>query len=457
MILTFLKRLFSLPAIIDENPVRARLMLYILGLQWLAVGVGWLIALAVRTTPMWLEVVVGTVVTLVTHALFYTGRLRAAQYMLTLSVWAALSLVVFLNNGVMVAANVGYFVVLVIASLLVDEKTTLGLMAASMVVIVGGLYITVDGVTRTGPPDQFQAINSLASVCALLIVTALVLLAARLMQDAVTRLNVELIERRRFETSLRQSREKMDQAYRVKSEFLITLGQELRAPLATLTATSAALVAQAQAAGQMTHSASLNEIHAISTRLSGILQDVHDLSNLEAGRWPVQIGSVLLAEVIADLEREYVPLLANSGNQLVIQNAASLAEIRSDAAVLRHAAGKLLRYANRATQTGPITLTVSTPRLDGALWLHLRVHYTNVGLSPEQLAQLFRPFASAEAALADPQGDSGLGLAISRSLCRTLQGDVALDISSALENPPAPEGSAEQGMAFIMRVPLDAS
>jgi CheY-like chemotaxis protein/anti-sigma regulatory factor (Ser/Thr protein kinase) len=173
------------------------------------------------------------------------------------------------------------------------------------------------------------------------------------------------------------------------------------------------------------------------------INDLLDLSKLEAGKMDLYLETFDVAGLVKDIAAVISPLAAKNANRLDVRCPDPIGTMRADLTKVRQAVFNLLSNACKFTDRGTITLAVTRERLDGRDGLVFSVHDTGIGMTPEQLAKLFEAFSQADAATTRKYGGTGLGLALSRRLCRMMGGDVTV------------ESEVGRGSTFTIRLPAE--
>ncbi len=241
----------------------------------------------------------------------------------------------------------------------------------------------------------------------------------------------ELIkEIERHQSTLRALTVAKDDAERAngaKSEFLAKMSHELRTPLNAVLGYSEILLEDAELDGRGEQIADLQKISAAGKHLLAMVNDILDISKIEAGKMALHLENVSLDDLIDEVESTARPLATKNTNSFVVERDGELGVVRADATKLRQAVFNLLSNAAKFTQNGQITLTVTRSNRDGADWVQIAISDTGIGISPEQLQVLFNNFSQASSKIAAVYGGTGLGLSLSQNLCRLMGGRIEVE------------------------------
>ncbi len=243
--------------------------------------------------------------------------------------------------------------------------------------------------------------------------------------------------------SLRLAKDLAEQANRTKSAFLANMSHELRTPLNAILGYSEMLVEECEDADNHGPLDELNKINTAGKHLLSIINDVLDLSKIEAGRIELAIGAFDFRDVIDDIVGTVEPIARKNSNRLVVVAPDSL-PVESDQTKARQVLLNLLGNACKFTEAGTITVSAKMNASSGSELLEVDVEDTGIGIDPDQAEMLFEPFVQADASTTRKYGGTGLGLAISRRYCRLVGGDL-----TAKSVPGV-------GSTFSMRVPSRA-
>jgi signal transduction histidine kinase len=185
----------------------------------------------------------------------------------------------------------------------------------------------------------------------------------------------------------------------------------------------------------------LKKINAAGKHLLELINAVLDLSKIEAGKMELYLESFDVAGLVRDIAAVIQPLAAKNANRLEVRCPDAIGTMRADLTKVRQALFNLLSNACKFTERGTVSLAVTREATDGQDWMVFSVSDTGIGMTPEQLAKLFAAFSQADAATTRKYGGTGLGLALSRKLCRMMGGDVTV------------ASEAGRGSTFTIRLP----
>jgi signal transduction histidine kinase len=227
-----------------------------------------------------------------------------------------------------------------------------------------------------------------------------------------------------------------------KSRFLANMSHELRTPLNAIIGYSEMLQEEAQDRGDATFVKDLLKINGSGKHLLGLINDVLDLSKIEAGRMDLIAERMPVSDVIEQIVLVAGPLAMKKQNRMVVEAEGVVGTLNTDVTKVRQVVLNLLANAAKFTEKGTITLSVHAADLGP---ITFAVKDTGIGMTAEQLGRLFEEFSQAEADTSRKYGGTGLGLALSRKLAQMLGGEVAV------------ESRVGAGSTFTFVVPREAS
>jgi signal transduction histidine kinase/DNA-binding response OmpR family regulator len=234
------------------------------------------------------------------------------------------------------------------------------------------------------------------------------------------------IQNARLFQEIGEKSKQLEVANRHKSEFLANMSHELRTPLNAIIGYSEMLQEEAADLGTEGFVPDLKKINAAGRHLLELINAVLDLSKIEAGKMELYLERFDLPDVLTDIAAVIQPLAEKNGNRLEVRYEPSVGSMRADLTKLRQALFNLLSNACKFTDHGTVTLAVTREVTEGGDWVRFDVSDTGIGMTAEQLSRLFQEFSQADATTTRRYGGTGLGLALSRRLCRMMGGDVTV-------------------------------
>ena len=241
----------------------------------------------------------------------------------------------------------------------------------------------------------------------------------------------DVTERKQAEADLQNAKDAAEESQRAaetanqtKSLFLASMSHELRTPLNAIIGYSEILQEEAESLGQQSLLPDLQKIHDAGRHLLRLINDILDLSKIEAGKMELFLETFDVADMIQDVATTIRPLLEKRGNTLRLRCDENIGPMRADLTKVRQTLFNLLTNANKFTEHGPITLDVARESAPEDTII-IKVIDSGIGMSPEQVAKLFQAFTQADASTTRKYGGTGLGLAITRHFCQMMGGDVS--------------------------------
>jgi signal transduction histidine kinase len=225
---------------------------------------------------------------------------------------------------------------------------------------------------------------------------------------------------------LQLSQQQVEAATRAKSEFLANMSHELRTPLNAITLYSELLEEIAAEEGRDDEVQDLIKIQASSKHLLGLINGILDLSKIEAGKMELDAETFPVAPMVEELVGSIDAVIRKNGNDLEMTIAPDVGVIHADLTKTRQILFNLLSNAAKFTISGRISLKVDRTTQDGIAGVQFAVSDTGIGMTVDQQARLFRPFAQGDMTITRKYGGTGLGLALVWRFCDLMGGRVSV-------------------------------
>ena len=185
----------------------------------------------------------------------------------------------------------------------------------------------------------------------------------------------------------------------------------------------------------------LDRVLGAGRHLLALINDILNLSKIEAGRMELHLETFPLVPLIKDVAKTIEPMATKNSNRLVVGCASDLGTVHADQTRFRQALLNLLSNANKFTEKGSVTVAAQPQRLDGREWIRIDVTDTGIGMTQQQMGRLFQEFSQADSLTTRKYGGTGLGLAISKRFCQMMGGDITV------------ESEPGRGSTFTIRLP----
>jgi signal transduction histidine kinase/CheY-like chemotaxis protein len=237
--------------------------------------------------------------------------------------------------------------------------------------------------------------------------------------------SVAAIQNANLFAEVEEKSRQLEMASQHKTQFLANMSHELRTPLNAIIGLTEMMYTNAARFGTEKAAEPLRRVNRAGTHLLGLINQVLDLSKIEAGKLELSPESVSVAPLVDEVIGTARQLAEQNKNRLVVECQESLAPLTVDPMRLRQILLNLLSNACKFTKQGEVALRVRK-YVDGRNWIEFAVSDTGIGMTPEQQAKLFEEFTQADSSTARKYGGTGLGLAITRKLARMMGGDVTL-------------------------------
>ena len=243
--------------------------------------------------------------------------------------------------------------------------------------------------------------------------------------------NITEIKKREAELAemvdhLTVARDQAMEATRAKSRFLANMSHELRTPLNAVIGITEMLEEDARDDRQDDYIEPLGRVTSAGRHLLNLINDILDLSKVEAGQIEFHCEDIDVGGLTAELAATSRPLADRNSNRLTVHCSDNVGVMRSDATRVRQVVLNLLSNACKFTREGEVSLSVERHTAEGRDWIQFEVGDTGIGMTPEQQSKVFEEFSQADSSTTREYGGTGLGLAISRRLCQMMGGDIKL-------------------------------
>ncbi len=302
------------------------------------------------------------------------------------------------------------------------------------------LYNVVGHPASTMPVSAMQSLGLVSTIATSIYVAMMALFYANALAAQVE-LGAEMRAHMAKAADLRSAVAEAERAGAAKSDFLAKISHELRTPLNAVIGYSEMLMEDMSAAEETEAIADVKKIHGAGHFLLKLVNEVLDLSKIEAGKMEVNVEPVDLQALLERVGERHRPLARQNNLDLVVSCDPALGVIATDSAKLENALGELIDNAIKFTREGGVTLVGERVRGAKGDEVAISVRDTGVGIAPERFGSLFEQFNLAGDTSASKYGGTGLGLALGQKISRLLGGDLAV------------ESQLNVGSCFTIRIP----
>ncbi|MBV8752046.1 MAG: GAF domain-containing protein [Hyphomicrobiales bacterium] len=253
--------------------------------------------------------------------------------------------------------------------------------------------------------------------------------------------SVLAIQNARLFREIEEKGRELAEASKHKSQFLANMSHELRTPLNAIIGVTEMLREDAGDLKREDEIEPLDRVLRAARHLLGLINDILDLSKVEAGKMEIHIEEFAIAPLVDDAVKTIETQAAKNNNRLVVNCNPEIGVMRADQTRVRQALLNLLSNANKFTERGTVTIDAQRHREAGRDWITMAVSDTGIGMTPEQVGKLFQEFSQADSSTTRKYGGTGLGLAISRRFCQLMDGDITV------------KSELGRGSTFTIRLP----
>jgi len=254
-------------------------------------------------------------------------------------------------------------------------------------------------------------------------------------------LEQEVFQRKQTQEELLSAKHAAEDANRAKSTFLANMSHELRTPLNAIIGYSEMLEEETRDSGKIENVQDLKKIQSAGKHLLSLINDVLDLSKIEAGKMGLHLETFEVSQVIEEMVTTLQSAAAKNANSIHVHLAEDVSVMKADITKVRQILFNLLSNACKFTDHGTISVNVEQIKSEDRDWIQFQVRDTGIGISAKQKENLFQEFAQADASIARKYGGTGLGLAITHRFVQLMKGQINV------------ESEPGQGAIFTVQLP----
>ena len=299
-------------------------------------------------------------------------------------------------------------------------------MFATNLAIFSSFYLYGYSIKNDLPIAAMQGLGLVSTIAASIYVAMMALYYAKI-QASQTELEGEMRQHMATASALRLATEEAERAGAAKAEFLAKMSHELRTPLNAVIGYSQILLEDAEYEGDSESTADLTKIHNAGQHLLKLVNEVLDLSKIEAGKMELDLEETDLAELLGGIVHAARPAAKKHGNEILCTIAPNLGTAPCDASKFRNMTGQLLDNAVKFTHNGKVELVAERQLGRSSDDLVIHIVDTGIGIASDQIANLFEKFTVADDSSTSKYGGTGLGLALSQKLCKLMGGEIFVE------------------------------
>jgi signal transduction histidine kinase len=308
--------------------------------------------------------------------------------------------------------------------------------------IFAGLYLYGYHPIKTDiPMAAVQGLGLISTIAAAIYVAMMALYYAKV-QTSQGELESEMRQHMATASALRLATVETERAGAAKAEFLAKMSHELRTPLNAVIGYSQILIEDAEDEGDAESVEDLGKILVAGQHLLKLVNEILDLSKIEAGKMQLDLQQTVLADLLAEIATKAEPAALKKSNTIFCKIDPKLGDPFCDATKLRNVLAQLIDNAVKFTEHGSIELVAERLTDDASDELVVHVIDTGIGIAPDQISELFEKFTVIDDSSTSKYGGTGLGLALSQKFCRLMGGDILV------------ESQIGEGSRFTVRIPL---